>query len=176
MLETTTSSMNRALRNSDGTSIIVRRLRRAEAEDEECNRRNGAAGAVDSENVQGLSLHTSQPSAVKSDDRITIQLEIEIRAAYGAGITLNSLLIAFDWNGAQSLPDQTKRMRAPSSGISVSFVLHSSPAATGKARVSVPVVTISPAASGGVSGSSASAAARWRRANRGPSRTLAAAP
>src|ERR1700677_4278091 len=82
MLETTTSSMNRALRNSDGTSIIVRRLRRAEAEDEECNRRNGAAGAVDSENVQGLSLRTSQPSAVKSDDRTTLQPEIAARAGY----------------------------------------------------------------------------------------------
>jgi hypothetical protein len=82
MLETTTSSMNRALRNSDGTSIIVRRLRRPEAEDEECNRRNGAAGAVDSENVQGLSLHTSQPSAVKSDDRITLQPEIATMAGY----------------------------------------------------------------------------------------------
>src|ERR1700678_428517 len=109
MLETTTSSMNRALRNSDGTSIIVRRRRRAEAEDEECNRRNGAAGAVDSENVQGLSLRTSEPSAVKSDDRITLQPEIATMAGYksrsifvdpdfrrglvktsfGAGITLN---------------------------------------------------------------------------------------
>src|ERR1700733_3692637 len=80
MLETTTSSMNRALRNSDGTSIIVRGLHRAEAEDEECNRRNGAAGAVNSENIQGLSLRTSQPSAVKSDDRITLQPKIAARA------------------------------------------------------------------------------------------------
>ena len=53
----------------------------------------------------------------------------------------------------RSPPDQTKRMRASSSGTPVSFVVHASPAATGKARVSVPVVTISPAASGGLSGS-----------------------
>jgi hypothetical protein len=71
MLETTMSSMNKALRNSDGTSIIVRGLRCAEAEDKERNRRNGAARAVNSENIQGLSLRTSQPSAVKPDDRIT---------------------------------------------------------------------------------------------------------
>jgi hypothetical protein len=82
MLETTMSSMNRALRNSDGTSIIVRRLCRAEAEDKECNRRNGAAGAVNSENAQGLSLRTSQPSAVKSDDRITIQPKIAAGHGY----------------------------------------------------------------------------------------------
>ena len=82
MLANAMSSMNRALRNSDGTSIIVRGLRRAEAEDKECNRRNGAAGAVNSENIQGLSLRTSQPSAVKSDDRITIQPKIAVRRRY----------------------------------------------------------------------------------------------
>jgi hypothetical protein len=76
MLETTMSSMNRALRNSDGTSIIVQGLRCAEAEDKEYNRRNGAAGDVNSENVQGLSLRTSQPSAVKFDGRITLQPKI----------------------------------------------------------------------------------------------------
>jgi hypothetical protein len=82
MLETTMSSMNKALRTSDGTSIIVRRLRRAEAEDKECNRCNGAAGAVNSENIQGLSLRTSQPSAVKPDDRITLQPKIAARHGY----------------------------------------------------------------------------------------------
>ena len=82
MLETTTSSMNRAFRNSDGTSIIVWRLRCAEAENKECNRRKGAAGAVNSENIHGLSLRTSQPSAVKSDDRITLQPEIAARGGY----------------------------------------------------------------------------------------------
>src|SRR5260370_36483116 len=74
------SSMNRALRSCDGTSIIVRRLRRAEAEDEEGNRRKGAAGAVNCENVQDLSLRTSQPSVVKFDDRITLQPKIAARA------------------------------------------------------------------------------------------------
>ena len=82
MLESTMSAINKALRNSDGTSIIVRGLRRAEAEDKECNRRNGAAGAVNSENIQGLSLRTSQPSAVKSDDRITLQPKIVARCRY----------------------------------------------------------------------------------------------
>ena len=73
------SSMNRALRNSEGTSIIVGRLARAKAEDEECNRRNGAAGAVNSENVQDLSLRTSRPSAVKFNDRIALQPKIAAR-------------------------------------------------------------------------------------------------
>ena len=82
MLETTMSSMNRALRNSDGTSIIVRGLPRAEAEDKECNRRKGAAGAVNCENIQGLSLRTSQPSDVKFDDRITLQPKIVTRPRY----------------------------------------------------------------------------------------------
>jgi hypothetical protein len=82
MLETTMSSMNKALRTSDGTSIIVRRLRRTEAEHKECNRRNGAAGAVNSENIQGLSLRTSQPSAIKSDDRITLQPKIAAAPGY----------------------------------------------------------------------------------------------
>ena len=82
MLETTTSSMNRALRNSDGTSIIVRGLRRAKAEDKECNRRNSAAGAVNCENIQDLSLRTSQLRAVNFDDRITIQPKIAARLGY----------------------------------------------------------------------------------------------
>ena len=82
MLANTMSSANTILRNSDGTSIIVRGLHRAEAEDEECNRRNGAAGAVNSQNIQGLSLRTSQPSAVKSDDRITLQPKIAARRRY----------------------------------------------------------------------------------------------
>jgi|ERR1700722_767566 hypothetical protein len=82
MLETTTSSMNRALRTSDGTSIIVRGLRRAEAEDKECNRRNGAAGAVNSENIQDLSLRTSRPSAVKFNDRIALQPKIAAVPGY----------------------------------------------------------------------------------------------
>jgi hypothetical protein len=82
MLETTTSSMNRALRNSDGTSIIIGHLRGAEAEDKECNRRNGAASAVNSENIQGLSLRTSQPSANEFDDRITIQPKIAAVPGY----------------------------------------------------------------------------------------------
>ncbi len=73
-------------------------------------------------------------------------------------------------------PGQTKRSRAPSSGTPVSSVVHVSPAATGKARVSVPVVTISPAASGGLTGSAASNSTRWRSAKTGPSRTLAARP
>jgi len=81
-LANTMSSMNRALRNSDGTSIIVRGLPRAEAEDKEYNRRNGGAGAVNCENIQGLSLRTSQPSDVKSDDRITLQPKIAARPRY----------------------------------------------------------------------------------------------
>ena len=40
------SAMNRRLRNSEGTSIIVGGLDRAKAEHEECNRRKGAACAV----------------------------------------------------------------------------------------------------------------------------------
>ena len=59
-----------------GTSIIVRRLDCAKAENEECNRRNGAAGAVNSENIQSLSLHALQTSAVNFDVRITLQPEI----------------------------------------------------------------------------------------------------
>ena len=81
MLDTTTSSMNTALRNSEGTSIIVGGLHGAEAEDKECNRRKGAAGAVNSENIQGLSLRASQ-SAVKSDDRITLQPKIAAGRGY----------------------------------------------------------------------------------------------
>jgi hypothetical protein len=63
-----------------GTSIIVRRLDCAKAENEECNRRNGAAGAVNSENIQSLSLHALQTSAVNFDVRITLQPKI---AAWG---------------------------------------------------------------------------------------------
>jgi hypothetical protein len=70
------------LRTSEGTSIIVGRLARAKAEDEECNRRNGAAGAVNSENVQDLSLRTSQRSAVNFDDRITLQPKIAAGPRY----------------------------------------------------------------------------------------------
>src|SRR5262245_47464269 len=47
------------------------------------------------------------------------------------------------------------RSLIPSSAIPCSAVLHISPAFTGMARVSVPVVTISPAASGGLTGSRA---------------------
>jgi hypothetical protein len=93
MLETTTSSMNRALRTSDGTSIIVRGLRRAEAEDKECNCRNDAAGAVNSENIQDLSLRTSQPSAVEFDDRITLQPKI----AAGGGCKSRSIFVDPDF-------------------------------------------------------------------------------
>jgi hypothetical protein len=45
---------------------------------------------------------------------------------------------------------QAKRTQMPSSPTPVSSVVHVSPADTGSARVSVPVVTISPAASGGL--------------------------
>src|SRR5690242_16143527 len=48
---------------------------------------------------------------------------------------------------AVSIASHPNRMRAPSSGIPRSSVPQTSPAATGKARVSVPVVTISPAPS-----------------------------
>jgi hypothetical protein len=64
-LANTMSIMNRTLRNSEGTSIIVRRLDRAKAEDKECYRRNGAPGAVNSEYIQSLSLHALQPSGLK---------------------------------------------------------------------------------------------------------------
>src|SRR5260221_14650211 len=52
-----------------------------------------------------------------------------------------------------SIVTQGKWTQIPSSPTSVSSVVHVSPADTGSARVSVPVVTISPAASGGLSGS-----------------------
>ena len=64
-LATMISIMNKALRNSEGTSIIVRRLARAKAEDKEGYRCDGAARAVNSENIQSLGLHASQPSGVK---------------------------------------------------------------------------------------------------------------
>ncbi len=51
-----------------------------------------------------------------------------------------------------------------------------SPAATGNARVTVPVVMISPAAMALASGSAASTPARCRTAESGPSSTLAATP
>ena len=59
-----------------------------------------------------------------------------------------------------SKADHVKRMAMPASGIPVRCVLQLRPAATGKARVKVPVVTISPAASGGLTGSSASSSTR----------------
>jgi hypothetical protein len=59
------SAMNKMLRNSEGTSIIVGGLDRAKAEHEECNRRKGAAGAVNSEKIQGLTLHALQPSGLE---------------------------------------------------------------------------------------------------------------
>jgi hypothetical protein len=59
------SAMNKMLRNSEGTSIIVGTFGRAPAEDKEGYRRNGATGAVNSENIQSLSLHASQPSDLK---------------------------------------------------------------------------------------------------------------
>jgi hypothetical protein len=87
------SAMNRTLRNRDGTSIIVRRLAGAEAENEECNRRKGAAGAVNSENIQGLSLRTSQQSAANFDDRIALQPKI----AAGAGYKSRSICVDLDF-------------------------------------------------------------------------------
>ena len=71
---------------------------------------------------------------------------------------------------------QVNSTASPSSAIPLIVVVHVSPAATGKARVSVPVVTISPAASGGLSGSAASRSTRCRNAETGPSRTFAARP
>ena len=82
MLANAMSAMNRMLRTSEGTSIIVGRLDCAKAENEECNRRDGAAGAVNSENIQDLSLRTSQPTAVNFDDRITLQPKIAARLGY----------------------------------------------------------------------------------------------
>jgi hypothetical protein len=76
MFAATISSTNTTLRIPGGSSIIVRRLDRAKAEDEECNRRNGAAGAVNSENIQSLSLHALQPSGANFDARITLQPQI----------------------------------------------------------------------------------------------------
>ena len=58
---------------------MVRRLGRAPAEDEEFNRRNCATGAVNSENIQSLSLRTLQPTAAA---RIALQPEIAGRAQY----------------------------------------------------------------------------------------------
>jgi hypothetical protein len=82
MLAKAMSAMNRMLRTSGGTSIIVGCLDCAKAENEKCNRRNGATGAVNSENVQDLSLRTSQLRAVNFDDRITLQPKIAARLGY----------------------------------------------------------------------------------------------
>jgi hypothetical protein len=75
-LASTMSSVNTTLRKSGGTSIIVRRLASPKAEDEECKRRKSAASAINSENVQSLSLRALQPSGVKLDARITLQPKI----------------------------------------------------------------------------------------------------
>jgi hypothetical protein len=110
MLAKAMSAMNRMLRTSEGTSIIVGRLDCAKAENEECNRGNGATGAVNSENVQDLSLRTSQLRASISTLESLYNLRLRrgsgtsqaacvqtrifapgwSRPAYGAGITLNS--------------------------------------------------------------------------------------
>lgn len=50
----------------------------------------------------------------------------------------------------ETLPDQTKRIRATSSGMLPSFMVTASQAATGSARVCVPVAAISPAANAGI--------------------------
>ena len=78
-LANTMSSVNMTLRNSGGTSIIIWRLGRAPAEDEECNRRNGAAGAVDSENIQCLSLRALPPLAANFDASNQLQPKIAVR-------------------------------------------------------------------------------------------------
>jgi hypothetical protein len=70
------SAMNRMLRNSEGISIIVGRLDRAKAEDKEGYRRKGAPGAVNSENIQSLNLHTRNPQSSNFDARITLQPKI----------------------------------------------------------------------------------------------------
>ena len=82
MLANAMSAMNRMLRTSEGTSIIVGRLDCAKAENEECNRGNGATGAVNSENIQSFSLRTSQLRAVNFDDRITLQPKIAAGRGY----------------------------------------------------------------------------------------------
>src|ERR1700733_11773466 len=73
MFAATISSMNTTLRISGGSSIIVRRFDRPKAEDKECNRRNGAAGAVNSENIQSLSLHAFNILEHDFDARKTVQ-------------------------------------------------------------------------------------------------------
>jgi hypothetical protein len=80
MFAATISSMNTTLRISGGSSIIVRRFDRPKAEDKECNRRNGAAGAVNSENIQSLSLHAFNIREQDFDARITVQPQIAGRA------------------------------------------------------------------------------------------------
>jgi hypothetical protein len=64
-LATAISAINRTLRNSEGTSIIVGRLDRAKAEDKEGYRRKSAPGAVSSENFHSLNLHALQPSGLE---------------------------------------------------------------------------------------------------------------
>src|SRR5262249_1385047 len=61
---------------------------------------------------------------------------------------------------------QQNRRLMPSSAMPLSFVVHVCPAFTGSARVKV--ATISPAASGGCSGSPDSSSTRWRTAESGP--------
>jgi hypothetical protein len=78
----TISSVKTTLRISGGSSIIVRRFDRAPAESEECNRRNGAAGAVNSENIQSLNLHAFNIREQNFDARITLQPQIAGRALH----------------------------------------------------------------------------------------------
>jgi hypothetical protein len=88
------SSMKKILRTPGGSSIIVRRLDCAKAEDKECNRRNGAAGAVNSEKIQGLSLHALQPFGSQFDVRITLQPKIaawELRKSRSISVDPNLL-------------------------------------------------------------------------------------
>jgi DNA-binding transcriptional LysR family regulator len=72
--------------------------------------------------------------------------------------------------------DHAKRSAMPSSAGRRASCATSLPPRPRNARVSVPVVTISPAASGGLSRSCASSPTRWRSADSGPSSTFAALP
>src|SRR5215467_6458896 len=65
------------------------------------------------------------------------------------------------------------RTRRPSRAMPYGVVLQVSLGLIGKARVRVPVVTISPASSGPLKGSCANRLTRYRSADRGPSSTLA---
>ena len=71
---------------------------------------------------------------------------------------------------------QTKLTERPSIGRPRDFVAHVSPGAMAKARVSVPVVMISPAASGGFDVSSRKQRHQMTQSRSGPSSTLAPAP